>query len=413
MVQVLEAQRPLGPEAYPLTLQRLAELADATPSPELLSKAIGKKQFKDRILVAQKKSLQTPVALVEDVEQLADSPLLLDFVLESACRPEQPTVPLSQLKTGLESRLKKPFEEAVQRRLQENALPDGVGFLFVRKKPSLFLRRWPPPPPPKKPEVELAEKLVQILSARQGPIKVSQLLALAGIEADAGLVKKTLASKVFKDRALLLLPKAPDSLAALVDEAVQLAGHPLVLEAVLEAARTERIQAFSPADLKKKLLPSLQSAFEEAVRRQMETETLPPTVGWLGLKSGKVLFQIRDVHAGGQVPGPTPPAVPVAPAQEERPAGSMAAAHFAAAFDEAFDRLDRQAGSHNFVSLVDLRRAVPVDRTTFDAELRQLRLADRYTLSAAEGRHGISTEEREAGLPEEGALLLFVSRRSS
>jgi hypothetical protein len=79
-------------------------------------------------------------------------------------------------------------------------------------------------------------------------------------------------------------------------------------------------------------------------------------------------------------------------------------------FTAAFDRLDREAGAHNFVSLVELRRALPWDRPTFDAELRKLRLAGRYTLSAAEGRHGISAQEKAAGMVEDGALLLYVSR---
>ena len=40
-----------------------------------------------------------------------------------------------------------------------------------------------------------------------------------------------------------------------------------------------------------------------------------------------------------------------------------------------------------------------------------LRRGGRFSLSAAEGRHGISDEEREAAIPEDGSLLLFVSRR--
>jgi hypothetical protein len=62
---------------------------------------------------------------------------------------------------------------------------------------------------------------------------------------------------------------------------------------------------------------------------------------------------------------------------------------------------------------VDLRQALPVDRAVFDAELRRLRIAGRYTLSAAEGRHGTNAEERAAGITEEGALLLYVSRKGS
>src|SRR5262249_57382141 len=108
---------------------------------------------------------------------------------------------------------------------------------------------------------------------------------------------------------------------------------------------------------------------------------------------------------GGEAGGPpvargeTPPAAPAPPPTD-----------FRGAFDEAFAHLDRQGGGHNFVSLVALRAALPVARDRFDQELRRLRQEGRYRLSAAEGREGITPQEREAGITEEGSLLLFVSR---
>jgi hypothetical protein len=85
-------------------------------------------------------------------------------------------------------------------------------------------------------------------------------------------------------------------------------------------------------------------------------------------------------------------------------------ANFAAAFAAAFDRLDRQAGGHNRVSLVALRQALPLDRAAFDTGLLQLRRAGRFTCSAAEGRHGLTAQERAAGITEDRALLLYASR---
>ncbi len=81
-------------------------------------------------------------------------------------------------------------------------------------------------------------------------------------------------------------------------------------------------------------------------------------------------------------------------------------------FALAFDRLDRAAGGHNFVSLVELRKALPdIGCDAFDRGFRALRIAGKYTPSAAEGRFGVATEERQAGIMEEGTLLLFVSRQ--
>jgi mRNA interferase RelE/StbE len=83
----------------------------------------------------------------------------------------------------------------------------------------------------------------------------------------------------------------------------------------------------------------------------------------------------------------------------------------AAALDRAFDRLDRQAGGHNLVSLADLRGELGAhDRAAVDAELHRLRQAGRYSLAAAEGRHGLTPAERDAAIADDGRLLAYVSR---
>jgi hypothetical protein len=94
-----------------------------------------------------------------------------------------------------------------------------------------------------------------------------------------------------------------------------------------------------------------------------------------------------------------------------QPEGTSPRPDFARDFAAAFDRLDAATGGHNHVSLVDLRRALPVERAAFDAGLAALRRAGRYTVAAAEGRHAIKPEERTAGIVEDGTLLLFVARR--
>ena len=45
--------------------------------------------------------------------------------------------------------------------------------------------------------------------------------------------------------------------------------------------------------------------------------------------------------------------------------------------------------------------------------MHQLRREGRFTLSAAEGRHGLAPEEQDTAIREEGTLLLFVSRKTS
>ena len=170
LLAVLEAQRALGKEAYPLTLQRLAELADPLAAPEVIDKAVATKLFKDHAIVAQKKNRAAPVALKDDGEQLAASPVLLEFALDQLCSPASPTCPLSKLKSKVDTKLKKPLEEAAARQIREHTLPPAVGYRLEKNKPVLFLHRIPPAPlpqPPKKPEVVLAENLLQVLEAQR------------------------------------------------------------------------------------------------------------------------------------------------------------------------------------------------------------------------------------------------------
>src|SRR5262249_13062713 len=133
MVQVLEAQRHLGADSYPVTLRRLAELTDPAAPTELVLKAVAKrKPFGERAVPVQPKNLDSPVALSEDAEQLAASPLLLAFALDCICSPIKPTCAVSELKKKLPARLKQLFETAVNRRLEANDLPPGVAVVPVK-----------------------------------------------------------------------------------------------------------------------------------------------------------------------------------------------------------------------------------------------------------------------------------------
>ena len=123
------------------------------------------------------------------------------------------------------------------------------------------------------------------------------------------------------------------------------------------------------------------------------------------------VYTRRSAHAIRQSRGREPPEELPALTRPGSPDVAPPPLDFADAFEKVFTSLDRQARSVNLVSLVDLRRALPVDRETFDRELRELRRAGRFSLNAAEGRQGLTPEEREAAINEGGSLQLFVSRR--
>jgi hypothetical protein len=417
LIASLRRQRDQN-DAYPLTVAQLAALAAPEASPELLKKSLGKKQFTEQAILAQKKAAeQGLVALKEDAERLAASPLVLEFALEQLCSPASPLHSLAKVAGTIDRSLRPAFLAALQRRLGENALPPGVGCQTVRNKPHLFLHRFPPPPPPSPPHVALAEKLVRVLESGRGtggeanPVRLRYLLETTDPSAPPALVKKALAAALFRGRAVLAWPykAGADPLVALAEDADRLAVSDALLEAVLAIARTADNQAATIADLTRKIGRDLQRPFADTLVRRLETGSLPPAIGSLRIKKKQYLFLTRDV--GVRIPTPT--SLPSPKAEPPLPAQSIPALDFAPLFDAAFARLDRERGGHNLVNLVSLRQAIPVDRATFDAELQRMRRAGRYSLSAAEGRHGLSPQEQAAAFREDGALLLFVSRRGS
>jgi hypothetical protein len=398
MLLVLESQRRLGPGSYPLTLRRLAELTDPAAPAEAVLKAVArKKPFGERALAVQPKDLDAPVALVEDLEQLAASPLLLSFVLDRLCTPTSPTCDVGKLKTKVPPRFKQPFMAAVARRIAAHDLPPGVAVVPIKKKQHLHLLRYELPRPP---EEVLAAHLVRVLRAQRDlggdtyPLTLARLLELCGPGPEPGLEKKALAQPVFKEAVLLAVKDCREAPITLAEDRDLLVNSPLLLETMFRLSRSENNQVFTPKDLSKKAVPALREPLAAAIQCRAASRSLPPTVGCLLQKKKPLLFLLSDIGA-----------LPAAAAR------SAPLVDFARAFDEAFDRLDRQRGAHNFVSLVDLRPVLPVDRPTFDARLQELRRAGRFTLSSAEGRHGISPAEQEAGIPEDGALLLYVSRK--
>jgi hypothetical protein len=400
MVQVLEAQRGQGPGAYPLTLQRLQALADPQANERLVKRAVATEPFMSQAVLAGPSKPATLVALATDRPALAADPRLLEAALAAVYPKKKPAAQtVARIAAKVAPELRPAFEEAVHRRIREQSLPPNLGTLDRDGTARLYFRDRPPE------EVvvrELAAKLVQALRARREhckedyPLPLPQLIELAAPSAPPRVLKKALAHPDFRAATVLAIPKDAATPVALAGDVYPLAASRQVLELLLAKARKPAVHAFPLKTLKKPLVPSLQQPFEEAVNRQADTGSLPPTVGALWIKT-RHLFLTRDVH--------TPAHAPADGQRVPAPPGD-----FAARFSEAFDRLDRQSGGRNFVSLVDLRRALPAPRDVFDAKLFQLRRAGRYSLSAAEGRHGISPEEREAGIPEEGSLLLFVSR---
>lgn len=231
----------------------------------------------------------------------------------------------------------------------------------------------------------VVDTLCQLLQAHRNSeiLTVRQLLELSGLTefpSDSATGK----------RILWAVKGNTSSPVALTDDIERLAASGELLEYLLRSTVSAENQAVPMTDLKKPLQAKLKPVFESAVLKAISEHTLPETVGCLHIKGKPHLFLQESLNGNGQ---------------------SLTSADFAQHFLAKFASLNETNGSRNFVSLIDLRREMSVNRDVFDRGIRKLRESGKLTLSATEGRHGISDEERQAGIVEEGQLLLFVSLR--
>jgi hypothetical protein len=422
IVAALEEQRTRGPGAYPLTLAQLPALVGAETTPEQVAKALGKKPFAARFAVADKKSADSPLVLSEDAAALADGPLLLRFALNGLCTAVKPLQPFNKIEGRIDRGLRPLFAAALKRRLEANAWPSGVGVLSVKKKPHLYLDAYPPPP-----ELVLPARLLTALQVRKDRGGNAYPPTLRQLTEDLAPVAPQTIGKVLAERAVkvqvVTAPPGPEALIALAADVAVLADSPALLTAALKAARNADNQALPPAALKKVVGKTVRTAFERSLHGRLDGGTLPDGVGCVRVKKTPHLFLWEDIAAAPQVRAgvsQTGRAEGVSPPRESLVPGDSLGGLTPPArldvdvvplFDDAFARLDRARGGHNLVSLVELRRALPLERSLFDQHLHRLRREGKFSLGAAEGRHGLTDEERQAGIVEDGTLLLFVSRR--
>ena len=411
LLHALEQQRQSGGD-YPLTVARLAALADRQATLEQVAKALAKKPFAAKWVVANKKDASSPIALAEDRERLATSPQLVEYALGLLCSADASLHTPTKVAAKVDKSLRPAFKAVLDRQIAANTLPATVGVRMIRGRPQLYLQQFPP----KDPVEELSKKLVDALIQQRErgpndyPTPLPRLIERTGLAVKPTELKQALGREPFCGQAVVAMPSLPDSLVALSADAERLASSPALLHRAVTAARTADNQALTVADLKKKVAPSLQGPFVASLDRRLSDGTLPDGIGVLRSKKKPLFFLMADLNTVPPSAATVPPPKPIVPPAEPKPT-PVPVMDFARRFEEAFAHLDREHGSHNHVSLVELRRAVPVDRAAFDAGLQQLRRAGRYGLSAAEGRHGLSAEERDAGITEDGSLLLFVSRR--
>jgi hypothetical protein len=358
MLRALEAQRSIGGEAYPPTLQHLGDMCEGSPTSELIVKAATKKPFKDKTIVDQagkESSLQSEVYFKED-------------------RP-RPEVRLARrMLDVLES----------QRRLGEEAYP-----------PTL-------------------RRLAELSDFRGGEGDLRKAAATAPMAGRATVVARK-GKTLIVDAPVVLDEDIEPGLARLLSGLLRFALSPQTSMVKKEPVQTT---AFTPAEVVKRVIPELKPRLEETLNEGLERQSLPRGIGLVLIKGKPLLFMPENLEPSAPRPSASVDGHVSMPHGHE----TVSRAHsddafqprdFTQAFRAAFEILDRRNGSTNFVKLADLRQALAdFSRDDFDAGLRGLRMDGVFSLDSHEGLHGsLSHEEREAGVREAGSLLVYASRR--
>jgi hypothetical protein len=157
------------------------------PHQERARQALAKPPAKTAVLVAIPDDADSPVALVEDLQQLANSPQLLQQLVRHpvhGCSIKHPVRPLSELVKSLDKRLQKQLLAAWSE--DSRTPPAGIAAVRTTKGKKTLLSfhdtRFP------RAEVQLANRLLATLQHNTDAARpfttLTELLSLAGIAAD-------------------------------------------------------------------------------------------------------------------------------------------------------------------------------------------------------------------------------------
>lgn len=413
MVRVLAEHRAGGSRW--LTWRELIERVPGLRS-EIATDALKKVKPKGRVIVAFSADPNSPVLLSEDVESFVTDSELLKTLVHRGCRAEQPEIKLSALAKQLPKDLQARFVEAWQLRLARKPEVDFADMepAGSAKKPDVLLRdrRFP------RAEVVLAENLVKVLTSQKAlggtsyPSTWSRLIELTDAQATQAVRAKAKLMEPYRSRVVVSFNASDAPLALTGDEAL-LGDSPPLLSMVLATVRTNDNQAVDVSKLvtHKGLHPTVKPYFQTSIERQIAERRLPAGTGALKIGKKWYLFRWDDVIGTNPEIAVSRSVIPMPSAATDAPPRIVDSAQFARDFDAAFEKLDGTLGLRNYASLVDLRPALAqYPSEVFEKEVLKLRQVGHYSLSVAEGRFGLSDEERAACLIVNNVQHLLVHK---
>ena len=354
LVQELTACRAASGDHYPIRLDHLAARLDPPPEPTAVLKVAGSKAFAAKVIAAVKGRPDAPVALLEDASALAASPLTLEVTLRAKGEKGAPPWPPKQLAKAVQKSLQPAFQTNLDRQIETSELPSFAVRVGSGNKVGLHHRDVPPPPPPPPPEVQDAERLLDLL--RRGDragVTLVELQSEAGLEPTA--FKTAAKQPVFVAAAMQVKVKPNDVYVVPNGDGFGQFVTGTLLARLLAGCSRTSAHAFPVKELVALVSDKTQQQVVAGLLEPLGplVHDLPAGIGCVLLSGGKsgsqnVFFSLEHLRAR-TADGAT----------DCRTRHNQPTADFATAFDAAFARIDRERGSNNFVSLVDLRARSP------------------------------------------------------
>lgn len=412
VAEILSVPSPSG--STPTFAELVAQLAGESDS-EKISKSFTKNPLKGHWAVPIPKWDGSPIVRTDQLNNLARDPAFLVKLAEQACSAEQPEVPLAQIVKPVEKNLAKEMvaywtENLNQFPIELQPIVTGTA---KKKTVRVHLKRYPSPA-----EVLSNCLLSSLRTLRERdpdhyPATINEILSdehpFTGFHEDAVNVEP------FASRVICLFKpgkKGLEQLYGLLEDQEMLSGSPRILTTLWKKSQKASDDGVSLKELVKqvKALVDLRIAetFQQQIEEAVQHRRLPNGIASLKMGKDVILFETRNVvrTSTATVTNPANQIVPPSSTQES-------SNHFADEFEQAFDRLFKQAGSLRSVKLSDLRlQLTKYSREAFDRGLNDLRRQQKFTLESNEGqRTHLTSDEQEAGIVEGGQSLYFCRRK--
>jgi hypothetical protein len=143
LLAALRSLKADEPGSYPTTFSHLRSRVGPEAGILVAGRAASLAPYSSEVITAFPTALDSPIGLAEDVQQIAESSLLLSVLLPKHIKPEQQVVSVTALARtkGLHAAVQPFVEAAVEQVITSNSLPSALGALRISGKWNLFFQK--------------------------------------------------------------------------------------------------------------------------------------------------------------------------------------------------------------------------------------------------------------------------------